>query len=180
MKLPVYYKITSQVHNKTLNIAFTEQEVYDETIVDDDFKACNPIKLSRKPRGDVDDAAWIDFERFRYCEDEMWDKYNIPIYAIYRICKKVLDPNDELDYYEVPDTFALNQRNRDLELDKKDIKNIDNFLNNLHKKMPEGFEINWDEQSCGSPFFDKYPEFGLGSDCVYLRVYPKNLERLKV
>lgn len=180
MKLPVYYKITSQVHGKVLNVRISDQEVYDETINDDDFKACNPVKLSGKPKGDFEDACWTDFERFRYCEEEMWNIYNIPIYAIYRICKKVLDPNDELDYYEVPDTFALNQRNRDLELNDEEIKNIDDFLDGLHKKMPEGFEISWDEQSCGSPFFSKYPEFGLGSECVCLRVYPKNLERLKV
>lgn len=82
--------------------------------------------------------------------------------------------NGELDYYEVPDTFALNFRNQNIELNDKDIKNIDNFLNMLHEAMPEGFDIIWNKQTCESPYFVMRPEFGAGSDCVNLYVYSKS------
>jgi hypothetical protein len=43
----------------------------------------------------------------------------------------------------------------------------------LHKAMPDGFTIDWDMESVGSPYFDPHPAFGLAMDCVKLRVYPK-------
>lgn len=146
------------------------------------FELCKVEEIaSVSPVGIEGAEDWEDWdgvdqmiEEFVYDEDEIWNKYNIPVYAIPRICKLVLDPNDEKDCYDIPDTFALNQYNRDLELNDEDIKNIDEFVNGLNEAMPNGYTIDWDEESCGSPFFDSRPEFGLAMDCVILRVYPKD------
>lgn len=178
MKLPIYYKIKSEVHDKVMNVCISDEEVYEETMADKDFWACSPVKLKRKPK-EFTDITGVVVEEFRFCEEEMWKKYIIPTYAIPRICEKVLDPDGKLDYYEVPDTFALNEINRNLELNHEDIRNIDKFLSYLYKEMPEGFELGWDNDSCESPFFYRRPAFGLPMDCVYLRIYPKNLEHLK-
>ncbi len=118
-----------------------------------------------------DDSSLID--EFAYDEDEMYDSYDIPVYAIPRICKLILDPNDSLDYYDIPESHAINEQNRYLELNDEDIKNIDEFVANLHKAMPDGFTIDWDVESVGSPYFDIHPAFGLAVDCVKLRVYSK-------
>ena len=115
-------------------------------------------------------------DEFAYDEGEMWNSYDIPVYAIPRICKFILDPNETLDYYNIPESHAINEYNRNLELNDEDIKNIDEFIANLNKMMPQGFTIDWDEESVGSPYFDSYPAFGKAMDCVKLRVYPKNQE----
>lgn len=130
---------------------------------------------------DIDNAEdWADYENdqrsideFVYNEGEMYDSYDIPVYAIPRICQLILNPNGELDYYEIPESHAINEYNRYLELNDEDIKNIDDFVAGLNKAMPQGFTIDWDEESVGSPYFEPYLAFGKAMDCVKLRVYPK-------
>ena len=63
-----------------------------------------------------------------------------------------------------------------MELNDEDIKNIDEFVADLHKAMPDGFTIDWDVESVGSPYFDPHPAFGLAVDCVKLRVYPNETD----
>lgn len=180
---PKYYLLTSQVKKKQCYLTISDSQTDGESLMDEDFLACNPQYLGLKEPDtdeDIEDVTWIDLTRIRYDEEEMWDKFNIPVYAINRICEKILNPNGELDYYEVPDTFAINQYNRDVELTKTDVKNIDKFVENLNEKVPEGYDIVWDEEECKSPTINYYPAFGKPVECVGLRVYPKNLDRLKV
>lgn len=181
---PKYYKVTSEVKHKVKYVYIDDDLEDKDVMTDDDFLACSPEYLGTdKP--DIDDdeidcVGCIIFKEFRYDENEMWNEYNIPAYAIYRIAEKVANKNGQTECWEVPDTHALNELNRDFELTKEDKKNIDRFLKTLDRAMPDGYTISWDSESCGSPFFHPYPEFGLGMDCVIMRVYPKNLERLKV
>lgn len=140
----------------------------------EDLSNCSITELSKAQDKYVD---WCDFntEEFAWNPNgNLFDYYDIPTYAVNRICEKVLNPNDELDYYEVPDTFALNFRNQNVELTDKEIKNIDNFLDMLHQAMPEGFDIIWNKDTCESPYFVMKPEFGYGCDCVSLYVYSKS------
>lgn len=181
-KYPKYYLLTSQVKKKKLYVSIPDSQVDEEVIMDEDFLGCNPQYLGlKKPsvKEDIEDITWIELTAFRYDEEEMWNKYNIPTYVIDEICRQVLDPDGKLDYYETPDTFALNQMNINVELNGEDHKNINKFVSTLKEKMPEGFNIVWDEESCGSPYFHPCPEFGKPMECVILRVYPKNLDRLK-
>lgn len=142
---------------------------------------CEIEEITEVPAEGIDgEEDWKDYENdsvtideFAYDEDEMWDSYDIPVYAIPRICQLILDPNNFLDYYDVPESHAINEQNRYLELNDEDIKNIDEFVADLHKAMPDGFTIDWDMESVGSPYFDPHPAFGLAMDCVKLRVYPK-------
>lgn len=146
------------------------------------FELCQIEEIIEVPADGIDDAEdWEDYEgdertidEFIYNEDEMWNSYDIPVYAMPRICKLILDPNDEIDYYEIPESTAINEHNRYLELNDEDIKNIDGFVADLCKAMPEGFTIDWDAVSVGSPYFEPHPAFGLAVECVKLRVYPKN------
>lgn len=148
------------------------------------FSMCDIEEIVTVPADGIGiEEDWEDYENdqamideFAYDEDEMWDSYNIQVYAIPRICKLILDPNDFLDYYEVPESHAINEYNRYLELNDEDIKNIDGFIADLNKVIPQGFTIDWDVKSVGSPYFDSYPAFGKAMDCVKLRVYPKNQE----
>ena len=179
---PKYYLLTSQVKKKQVYMTIPDLQVDEETLMDADFQGCNPQYLGLKEpdtEEDIDDVTVINLTKIRYDEDMMWDKYEIPTYAIHKICKEVLDPDGTKDYYEVPESHALNELNRGVELTKKEEKVIDGFLADLKERMPEGFDIVWDEESCGSPFFSYSPAFGLPMDCVLLRVYPKNLDRLK-
>ncbi len=145
------------------------------------FELCKIEEIGEVPKDGIDYAEdWEDYdgcdeliEEFIYNEDEMYGSYDIPVYAIPRICKLVLDPNDELDYYDIPETHAIIEQNRYLELNDEDIKNIDDFVAYLHKAMPDGFTMDWDAESVGSPYFEPHPVFGLAMDCVKLRVYPK-------
>lgn len=145
------------------------------------FSMCEIEEIVEVPANGIDvEEDWEDYENdqamideFAYDEDEMHDCYDIPVYAIPRICKLILNPNDELDYYEVPESTAINNHNRYLELNNEDIKNINDFVSNLHKAMPEGLTIDWDVESVGSPYLTRHPAFGLTVDCVKLRVYPK-------
>ena len=124
-----------------------------------------------------DEAADDLEEAFFMCEIE--GIAEVPaegIDAIPRICQLILDPNNSLDYYEIPESHAINEYNRNLELNDKDIKNIDEFVANLHDVMPDGFTIDWDVESVGSPYFDPHPAFGLAMDCVKLRVYPNEAD----
>ena len=124
--------------------------------------------------GEEDWEDWdgsSDIDNFAYDEDYMYDRYNIPVYAIPRICKLILDPDDKLDYYDVPESDTINMQSRYLELNDEDIKNIDDFVAKLRMALPDGFTIDWDEESIGSPYFTTCPAFGLAIDCVKLRVY---------
>lgn len=148
----------------------------------DSFSMCEVEEIVKVPEDGIDDEEdWEDYEHdfgmidgFAYDEDDMYNCYDIPVYAIPRICKLVLNQNDELDYYEIPESHAINEYNRYLELNDEDIKNIDDFVADLHKAMPDGFTIDWDVESVGSPHFEPHPAFGLAMDCVKLRVYPKS------
>lgn len=146
------------------------------------FSMCKVEEITEVPAGGIDgEEDWEEYENdygmidgFVYDEDEMHDCYDIPVYAIPRICKLILDPDDTLDYYEIPESHAICEQNRYLELNDDDIKNIDEFVAGLHKVLPDGFTIDWDVESIASPSFDPYPAFGLAMDCVKLRVYPKD------
>ena len=148
----------------------------------DSFSMCEVEEIVNVPADGIDDEEdWEDYEHdfgmidgFAYDEDDMYNCYDIPVYAIPRICKLVLDPNGMLDYYDIPESHAINEYNRYLELNDEEIKDIDDFVADLHKAMPDGFTIDWDVESVGSPSFEPYPAFGLAMDCVKLRVYPKN------
>ena len=148
----------------------------------DSFSMCEVEEIVKVPADGIDDEDdWEDYEHdfgmidgFAYDEDDMYNCYDIPVYAIPRICKLILDQNGALDYYDIPESHAINEYNRYLELSDEDIKNIDGFVADLHKAMPDGFTIDWDVESVSSPSFEHYPAFGLAMDCVKLRVYPKN------
>lgn len=145
------------------------------------FELCKVEEIGEVPADGIDGAEdWEDYDgcdrlidEFIYDEDEMYNRYDIPVYAIPRICKLVLNPNGALDYYDIPESHAINEYNRYLELSDEDVKNIDGFVADLHKAMPDGFTIDWDAESVGSPYFERRPAFGLAMDCVKLRVYPK-------
>lgn len=174
-----YFAIRSRItkHEKIL-YCHGELAAYD---LKEAFAMCEIEEIVEVPEGGIEwEEDWEDYENdqamideFAYDEDEMWDAYDIPVYAIPRICKLALDPNDELDYYDIPESHAINEYNRNLELTEEDIKNIDGFVADLHKAMPDGFTIDWDVESIGSPSFEPHPAFGLAMDCVKLRVYPK-------
>ncbi len=145
------------------------------------FELCNVEEIAEVPECGIEDAEnWEDWEgddqmidEFVYNENEMWDSFDIPVYAIPTICKLILNPNDELDYYEIPESHAIIEYNRYLELSNEDTKNINDFVADLCKKIPQGFTIDWDAVSVGSPYFEKNPAFGLPIMCAKLRVYPK-------
>lgn len=145
------------------------------------FSMCEIEEISDVPADGIEgEEDWEDYEydqsaidEFAYDEDEMWDVYDIPVYAIPRVCKLILDSDDELDYYDIPESVAINEYNRYLELNDEDVKNIDGFVAGLWEVMSGGFTIDWDVESVGSPYFDPSPIFGEGSACVKLRVYPK-------
>lgn len=175
-----YFAIRSRITHHEIILHCQGDEAADD--LKDAFSMCEIEEITEVPADGLDNEEdWEDYENdtamideFAYDEDEMWNSYDIPVYAIHRLCKLILDPNDFLDYYEIPESTAINEYNRYLELNDEDIKNIDCFVANLHKAMPEGFTIDWDVESVGSPYFDPYPAFGKGMDCVKLRVYPKN------
>lgn len=167
-----FWKITGMFGN--VEIVKTEDDFDAEDVEKDyDLKHCSIVQLSEAQEKYVD---WFDFDQEKFTwdpNDKLFDKYEIPVYAIYRICEKVLNPDGTLDYYDVPDTFALNEYNRNLELGEDDVKRIDAFIEDLHKAIPDGFTIMWDKESCESPSFESKPAFGLGIECVSLYVYKK-------
>ena len=178
----------SDTHYFLIKSRFTKHELIIHCLGDeaaDDLKEaffmCEIEEIAEVPAEGIDgEEDWEDYENdsvtideFAYDEDEMLDSYDIPVYAIPRICQLILDPNNFLDYYDVPESHAINEQNRYLELNDEDIKNIDEFVADLHKAIPDGFTIDWDMESVGSPYFDPHPAFGLATDCVKLRVYPK-------
>lgn len=181
----------SDTHYFSIKSRFTKHELVIHCLGDeaaDDLKEaffmCEIEEIAEVPAEGIDNEEdWEDYEgdtamidEFAYDEDEMWNCFDIPVYAIPRICKLILDPNDSLDYYEIPESHAINEYNRYLELSDKDIKNIDEFVADLHEVMPDGFTIDWDVESVGSPYFDPHPAFGLAVDCVRLRVYPNETD----
>lgn len=173
-----YFAICSRI-TKHEKILYCQGESADD--LKEAFSMCEIEEITKVPADGIDiEEDWEDYENdqamideFAYDEDEMYDSYDIPVYAIPRICKLILDPNDFLDYYEIPESHAINEYNRYLELNDEDIKNIDEFVAGLNKAMPQGFTIDWDVESVGSPYFEPYPAFGKAMDCVKLRVYPK-------
>lgn len=174
-----FFNVWSRVKHNQKTIFCTGDDAADDLKVA--FELCKVEEITTVSSVGIEGAEdWFDYdgddraiEEFVYDEDDMYYKCNIPTYAVNRICQLILNPNDELDYYDIPDTFALNQLNRDIELNDEDIKNIDEFVNMLNTNIPGGYTIDWDKESCESPSFEPYPEFGLAMDCVILRVYPK-------
>lgn len=175
-----FFNVWSRVKHSQKTIFCTGDDAAED--FKEAFALCKIEEITTvSPVGIEDAEDWFDYdgddraiEEFVYDEDDMYYKCNIPTYAVNRICKLILDPDDELDYYDIPDTFALNQLNRDIELDDDDIKNIDEFVNQLNTNISGGYTIDWDKESCESPSFEPYPEFGLAITCVILRVYPKD------
>lgn len=167
-----FWKITGPFGNTA--IVKTENDIDSDGLHNDEFMQC--CKIEQLSSNQEDYIDWLDF----YTDDFTWnpegkllDECYIPVYAIPRICEKILNPDGSLDYYDIPESHAINMMNLNLELNDEDIKNIDGFVNNLNKKYPDGFDIKWDEPSIGSPYFDSKPEFGLACDCVTLRIYKK-------
>lgn len=177
-----YFSITSRYLKNKMIIFCRGDDAADE--LQGQFYMCGVEEINEVDEdGFNNEEAWDDWdgdlnstEIFAYDESEMWDSYDIPVYAIPRICQLILDPNNSLDYYEIPESHAINEYNRNLELNDEDIKNIDKFVAELHKAMPDGFTIDWDVESVGSPYFDPHPAFGLAMDCVKLRVYPNETD----
>lgn len=178
---PKYYRLTSKIKGKQLDVEIWDDQIYGEVLMDNDFLGCKPKYLgTKKPSEEVEAIVFVNLEKFKYDEDMMWNKYDIPTYAVNEICRLIHDPDGTLDYYPTPDTFALNELNRNVELTNRELSVINRFIKKLNKDMPDGFDIDWDDDSCASPSFSPYPEFGLGMDCVILRVYPKNINRLEI
>lgn len=167
-----FWKITGPFGNTA--IVKTEDDIDADDLHNDEFMQCCKIEqLNSNQEKYID---WLDYntEEFTWNpEGKLLDECYIPVYAIPRICEKILNPDGSLDYYDVPESHAINMMNLNLELNDEDIKNIDGFVNNLNKKYPDGFDIKWDEPSIGSPYFDSKPEFGLACDCVTLRIFKK-------
>ena len=152
-----YFAIRSRI-KKHEKILYCQGESADD--LKDAFSMCEIEEIVKVPADGIDiEEDWEDYENDQVMIDEF-----------------ILDPNETLDYYNIPESHAINEYNRNLELNDEDIKNIDEFIANLNKMMPQGFTIDWDEESVGSPYFDSYPAFGKAMDCVKLRVYPKNQE----
>lgn len=174
-----FFSVTSKIkHNKMVIRCNGEDEAEDFKVA---FKYATIEEIEKVPEDGIEDAEdWLDWndyisdpaEEFAYDENEMYDKYNIPVWAVKPICKLILDPNDEYGYYEVPESEALNMAYTD-ELTNEENEIIKNFVNKLNEAMPNGFIIDWDDEDCGSPSFSSKPEFGGGADCVTLRVYEK-------
>ncbi len=175
-----FFKIWSRIGHNEKIIVCTGDDAADDCR--EAFELCQIEEIATVPEDGIDEAEdWEDYDgdersidEFIYNEDDMWNSYNIPVCAIPRICQLVLDPNGRFDYYEIPESHAINEYNRYLELNEGEIKDIDEFVADLNKAMPEGFTIDWDAVSVGSPYFTACPAFGLPMDCVKLRVYPKN------
>lgn len=178
MKFPVYFRLTSQVKKNVVYVVIDNEENYEETMSDIDFLPCNPVQLKNKPRKDIININGVELEEFRYDNDLMWDKFSIPVYAIDRINNMVSEKNGCEHKYDIPESQALDFYRKDLELASEDVSLINCFIEKLNGFMPDGYDIDWDVESCKSPFFDRYPEFGKGCECVYLRVYPKNTVNL--
>lgn len=179
-----YFNIWSRHNNRKMVIFCQGDDAADD--LKESFSMCKVEEISNVPSNGIKgEENWEDYEgdylmidEFAYDEDEMWNIYDIPVYAITRVCKLILDPNDLLDYYEVPESHAINEYNRDLKLNDEDIKNIDEFVADINKVIPQGFTIDWDAESVVSPYFEPYPAFGKAMDCVKLRVYPKKQENV--
>lgn len=167
-----FWKITGPFGNTA--IVKTEDDIDSDDLHNDEFMQC--CKIEQLNSNQEKYINWLDYDTEEFTwnpEGKLLDECNIPVYAIPRICEKILNPDGSLDYYDVPESHAINMMNLNLELNDEDIKNIDGFVNNLNKKYPDGFDIKWDEPSIGSPYFDPKPEFGLACDCVTLRIYKK-------
>lgn len=167
-----FYEITNVFGDK--KVVRTEDDLDSEDLLGSgDLNNCTILQLNKQCEEFVD---WCDFDAEVFAwnpKGNLFNSYEIPVYAIYRICEKVLNPDGALDSYDIPDTFAINEYNRYLELTEEEIKDIDEFLDELHERMPNGFDIVWDKVSLGSPSFEYKPAFGLGVECVTLYVYQK-------
>lgn len=179
MKFPVYYRLMSQVKRKVVYVEIDNEENYDETMQDPDFEPCSPVLLKKKPSCEFTNINGVALEEFRYDYDSMWDEYNIPTYAIDYLNEMVSEKNGVSCKYNIPESYALDVLRNGVVLGHEDKILINGFIEKLDKFMPDGYDINWDVETCKSPFFDKYPEFGKPCTCVVLRVYPINTEHLK-
>lgn len=179
MEYPVYFKLTSQVKRKVVYVEIDNEENYEETMQDPDFEPCNPVLLKRKPRVEFTNINGVALEEFRYDFDSMWDEYRVPTYAINYINEMIAGNNGMDQAYDIPESQALDILGGDTVLGKEDKILMDNFIDKLDSFMPDGYDINWDVDTCKSPFFERYPEFGEPCTCVVLRVYPKNTKNLR-
>ena len=174
-----FFNVTSKIkhHKKVIRCnGDAEAEDFKEA-----FKYAYIEEINKVPEDGIEDAEdWFDYDgtyielvdEFVYDEDEMYDKYNIPVWAVKSISKLILDPNDEFGYYDAPESEALNMAYAD-ELTDEENKSIEDFVKRLNEAMPNGFIIDWDDEDCGSPSFSTNPEFGESTTCVTLRVYGK-------
>ena len=177
-----YFRIISR-HIKNEMIVFCQGDDAAKDLKEQ-FSMCKVEEIEKVDEDGIEgEEDWEDWEddsslidEFAYDEEEMYGSYDIPVYAIPRICKLVLDPNDELDCYEVPESHAINMLNLHTSLNDEEIHNIDSFLTDLYRSMPSGFTIDWDVESIGSPYIEPFPAFGKAVECVKLRVYPNETD----
>lgn len=153
-----YFKITSYIGNNEAVVRCDWDYCADD--LKKAFAKCKIEELHSEDGAEIKfDYDWeIDFEndpraidRFVYDEDEMFNSYNIPTYALCPI------ENGDWDSDE---------------LTEEDVQNIRKFLDNLDRQMPNGWTMDWEDLD--DPFFDPYPKFGLPCDCFKVRVYPIN------
>lgn len=140
---PKYVKITGPLQNSAIVKVSGETDI-------EDLERIDKCTVEEMEDVDVDDREAIDYadfdeESFIWDEDNMWDQYEIPEYAVCAI--------------EYGDFSGL---------EEEDADNIQLFVNELQNNIPEGYTIVWEEDS----HFESFPEFGLACNCVTARVYP--------
>lgn len=123
------------------------------------------------------DGDYSCIDNFAYDEDEMYDSYSIPIYAVGLICDLTHGPNNGCnDGSYIPQSAAIDAQSSTEELDEHHVLKIQKFVDGLKEDMPNGFTIDWDVESVYSPYFTQYPAFGAPTTCVRLRVYPNETD----
>lgn len=105
----------------------------------------------RDNNGDIYKALLYELKNPTTCRVMPWRVCRIPSYAVCAI---------ENDDYSG--------------LEEEDIKNIKVFLEAISDICPKGYVFDWDRESLDSPYFCRYPEFGLACDVVDVKIY-KNL-----
>lgn len=143
---PKYFKIVGPRKNECVIAVDDEDE---ERQLKDVTHDCEVTELNENQPVEADeDFCFWNVESFIYDEDNMYDSYSIPNYAICAI------------------------ENGDFSgLENEDIDNINKFLADLDEAIPNGYVFDWDKESLESPYFSSNPKFGLPADCVLLRVY---------
>lgn len=144
-----YPKLFKVVGPRKNECVISVEDISEEMELENVTRDCEVTELEKDSSLEADeDFCFWNVESFIYDEDNMFDSYSIPSYAICAI------ENDDFSG-----------------LENEDIDNINQFLSMLDEAMPNGYTFWWDEESLNSPYFSRTPEFGLPADCVLLRVY---------